>query len=618
MTNDLTERIVSINTETFTIESTPIKTYGATQVFNAIYRRPPATDEDEDGEAAASEALEEVPVTFKRINPTAPIDGHPPSPEQIFRTAQSFFRETFIQIHAQNPIVLPVVGWNVLNEDNQSELILITDEVLETLEERMKKGPPLTYAQKVIIAYGVARGMAHLHSLHVLHRNLRPANIYLDKQCQPHLADLGMAKVTDNSSMQSQRVTVDQYTAKEGTTTQFSFPLDVFAYGIILYELFSEKKAPPPGPKSAKLDLTVLPSSIQALVKAATREKAGERRTFAGIVEKCDHSRGTMLVDSEDEIPGAGAALKEWRAYKQALDKRDQEMAKDRLRGQAKGLRDLFRFPTVSPPVLSELFGAADLGDFSAQIAAGLVYLTGNAGARSVFQAVADVHENRHVSYADCLTRLWEMEGENTLAKAALDEVGGDFATAIAAYRELALGGNREAALRYGALLLLGGQEKQGVALLERFAREGSYEANYTLGDYYLRWKKDDEAALKWFREIAPLPAEGDLAKSPYPYMAVAYILAKTGEADKWGEVEKYADEVAQFDRTVSAEVGGDIESAFSRFATQIKAAKPKVKAVRSSGSGPAGRGGAHAGAAGGGASSGGQVPPRGRGRGGR
>jgi TPR repeat protein len=48
------------------------------------------------------------------------------------------------------------------------------------------------------------------------------------------------------------------------------------------------------------------------------------------------------------------------------------------------------------------------------------------------------------------------------------------------------------------------GKEAQGVKLLDRFARDGSYEANYTLGDFYLRWKSDSEKALEYFQAIAP------------------------------------------------------------------------------------------------------------------
>jgi TPR repeat protein len=402
-----------------------------------------------------------------------------------------------------------------------------------------------------------------------------------------------MAKVTDNAD-HSVRVVADGYMAPEGNTTEYSFPVDCYAYGMVLYELFS-KQPLPHGPKP-KPDLSQLPNAIQGLIKSTTREKAGDRRTFAQVVHKCDHTRGAVLVDSEEDPAGSAAALQLFREYRQVLDEREAEMAKDRLRGQAKGLRELFQFPTVSPPVLSELYGAADLGDFSAQIATGFVYLTGNAGTKSIFQAVADIHENRHVPYADFLARLWEAERENTFARAGLGEIGGNLGEAALAYRELALAGDREAALRYAALLLIGGKEKQGVALLERFAREGSFEANYTLGDYFLRWKKDEEAALPYFQAIAPIPMRADIARNPYPYMAAAFIKAKQGQ---WDEVGNYAEEVEQFDIDASAEIGWVVKSTFSRFAKAIKEAKPKVTRKGPPQSSPMGRGGAR--------------PPRGR-----
>ena len=50
---------------------------------------------------------------------------------------------------------------------------------------------PLTWEQRANVALGVARGLTHLHSIHILHGNIKSSNILLDKHLEPKIGDFG-------------------------------------------------------------------------------------------------------------------------------------------------------------------------------------------------------------------------------------------------------------------------------------------------------------------------------------------------------------------------------------------------------------------------------------------
>jgi eukaryotic-like serine/threonine-protein kinase len=62
----------------------------------------------------------------------------------------------------------------------------------ETLQQRLAKGP-LAVAEAVRLAEALARAVHHAHEHHVHHFGLTPANVFLDPQGTPRLADFGLA-----------------------------------------------------------------------------------------------------------------------------------------------------------------------------------------------------------------------------------------------------------------------------------------------------------------------------------------------------------------------------------------------------------------------------------------
>ena len=111
-------------------------------------------------------------------------------------------------------------------------------------------GTKITTADKEEMAVGIARGMMYLHMQRkrVVHNDLKPSNVLLDHNGVPKICDFGMSKMKSSSrsssSMKIKPGGTLPYNAPELLTHPFvgTHKLDVWAYGILLWELFTEQK----------------------------------------------------------------------------------------------------------------------------------------------------------------------------------------------------------------------------------------------------------------------------------------------------------------------------------------------------------------------------------------
>lgn len=163
-----------------------------------------------------------------------------------------FHKEVMCQASLKHPAVLPLIGFT-LPFMGKGDYAVITEFMpnnsLQSLIESVNKGgaPENWETIKAINIFGIAAGMAYIHQHNVIHRNLKPSNVFLDSNFYPKIGDFGLSKFfiegTENELNQTLNVGTPIYMAPEVIeNSHYSNKIDVFSYSIILYQLLTENE----------------------------------------------------------------------------------------------------------------------------------------------------------------------------------------------------------------------------------------------------------------------------------------------------------------------------------------------------------------------------------------
>ena len=118
------------------------------------------------------------------------------------------------------------------------------------------------------IARELCAGLAAAHAKGVLHRDLKPANIMLDGRGQVVITDFGLAGVADNIRGPEVRSGTPAYMSPEQLTgKEVTMRSDIYALGLVLYEVFTGKRAFAEAPALVRARGEHTPSRPSSVVK---------------------------------------------------------------------------------------------------------------------------------------------------------------------------------------------------------------------------------------------------------------------------------------------------------------------------------------------------------------
>src|SRR5437868_6152207 len=112
------------------------------------------------------------------------------------------------------------------------------------LDEVVRRAP-MSIRQAAELIVKVARTVHYAHEHGILHRDIKPGNILLDAQGEPHLTDFGLARLLETEGSVTQTLDVigtPSYMAPEqavGNNTGVSNATDVYGIGAVLYQLLT-------------------------------------------------------------------------------------------------------------------------------------------------------------------------------------------------------------------------------------------------------------------------------------------------------------------------------------------------------------------------------------------
>ena len=111
----------------------------------------------------------------------------------------------------------------------------------ETLKHRIEKGPR-EINETIAIALGIAQGLAKAHSKSIVHRDVKPANIFITSDEQIKIVDFGLAKLAGTSRItktESITGTVAYMSPEMVRGEDVDHRTDIWSLGIVLYEMLT-------------------------------------------------------------------------------------------------------------------------------------------------------------------------------------------------------------------------------------------------------------------------------------------------------------------------------------------------------------------------------------------
>lgn len=205
-----------------------------------------------------------------------------------------FLREGYAANRVEHPNAVKVLDDDVIEEGPDAGTAYLVMELLtgESLQERIKREPPLDERELLEIADGVLSVLEAAHAHGVVHRDLKPDNLFLAKHPEREgesivkVLDFGLARLLDAQEQTFAGIAIGTptYMSPEqaaGHVDEIDGRTDIYALGSILFQLSSHRRI---HDAAHTLGLVVRMATTPAPKLASIAPDASE--SFARIVDR--------------------------------------------------------------------------------------------------------------------------------------------------------------------------------------------------------------------------------------------------------------------------------------------------------------------------------------------
>ena len=223
---------------------------------------------------------------------------HTVGAEPNVEAVERFFREARVIASLKHPNIVTV--FDLGQEDDK---VFIAMELLEgsDVTALMASGEHLTFETRLRIAENIAQGLAHAHHRGIVHRDIKPRNVFVTHAGEVKLLDFGLAHIAFSTLTEvGQIVGTPFYMSPEQVGGGKADPRsDIFSLGALIYELLTDKKAFDGENLQIIFDeiLRCAPKPIRQLVPAIPEE-------LSRIVSKMMNKAVELRYQNADDLVG--------------------------------------------------------------------------------------------------------------------------------------------------------------------------------------------------------------------------------------------------------------------------------------------------------------------------
>jgi len=191
-----------------------------------------------------------------------------------------FTREAKAAAKLDHPNIVPVYE---VGEFNVRPFFAMANIEGPTLKEIIKQGK-LSSAEAVDYAKQICEGLHEAHSAGVVHRDVKPANIIIDKKNKPRILDFGLATVSGEEKLTqtgSTLGTVGYMAPEQIEGKKVDHRADLFSLGVILYEMLTGRR-----PFEGDNDAAIVRAITDAAPEPIARFKSGVTGELQNIIDR--------------------------------------------------------------------------------------------------------------------------------------------------------------------------------------------------------------------------------------------------------------------------------------------------------------------------------------------
>jgi len=211
-----------------------------------------------------------------------------------------------------------VILYDLRQDDQQNYWVIMEYVAGVSLQERIAACPDgLPSAEILRWMEGICAGVEYLHEHGIVHRDLKPANIFCEEGIVK-IGDYGLSKWmgTGQRSGQTENVGTVHYMAPELANGRYGKEIDIYALGVILYEMLTGRP-PFAGQTAAEVlmkhltappDLAPVPEVFRPMVVRALEKEPAKR--FASARQMGETLRSLWPTPTGAQTLPAGADLR--------------------------------------------------------------------------------------------------------------------------------------------------------------------------------------------------------------------------------------------------------------------------------------------------------------------